>query len=730
MTPPGADPSAFVRRAGDGGRSLSLLVDGVHCMRCIATVEGAMRAVPGVVDARVNLGARRLALTWRDGEADPAELVSRLGELGYPATPCDPEAPARRGGGEEALLLRSLAVAGFAAGNVMLLSVAVWAGAFSDMAASTRTLMHWLSALVALPAIAYAGRPFYRSAARALAARRVNMDVPISVAVAVTAGVSLASVDGPHAYFDAAVMLLFFLLIGRYLDRRTRGAARSAAEDLAALAAQPALVLGPGGGRKLVPARAVAPGAAVLVAAGQRFPVDGVVLEGETRVDRGLLTGESLPEAAGPGDGVLAGTVNAGDPVTVRATAAGEGTVLNEVVRLAEAAGQARSAHVRLADRAARLYAPVVHSLAAAAFLGWWLLGGMAAWDALLVGVAVLIITCPCALGLAVPAAQVAACNRLLRSGVLVKSGDALERLAAVDTAVLDKTGTLTLGRPEVAGPVPEGALSEAASLAAASRHPLCQAVVRAAGPAPVRAGVRERPAMGLAAGSGDGEVRLGSRAWCGPPEGAPDGPADGGEGPELWLRRAGGEAVRIRFSDRLRPDARAFVAWLRGRGIEAEVLSGDHGGAVRAVAGEVGAGSWRAGVGPAEKLSRVEALGRAGRRVLMVGDGLNDAPSLAAAHVSVSPAEGADIAQNAADIVFQGERLESVAVAMETARRARRVVLQNFALAAGYNALAVPLAVAGLVTPLVAAAAMSASSVLVTLNALRLLRRGGRPFG
>ena len=723
------DLSAFIERDGNGMASLNLLVNDVHCAHCIATIESAMRAEPGIVDARVNLTARRLRLAWRDGAADPGALVGRLDRLGYPAVPYSPAALSGAGRQEEAVLLRALAVAGFAAGNVMLLSIAVWAGGASGMADATRALMHWISALIALPAIAYAGLPFFRSAAGALAARRVNMDLPISVAVCVTAGISLAELlaERPDVYFDAALMLLFFLLVGRYLDLRTRGAMRSTAENLAALAAEPATVLRPDGVRELVPAGAVQPGSRVLVAAGERIPVDGDILSGRTVIDRSLLTGEAAPEAAMPGDRVYAGTVNAGDPVTLSAVAAGDGTALNEIVRLSEAAEQGRSAYVRLADRAARLYAPVVHGLALLAFAGWWGLGGLPLRDALLIGVAVLIITCPCALGLAVPAVQVVACNRLLRNGVLVKAGDALERLAATDAVLLDKTGTLTFGRPEIVarGALREDDLSAAASLAGASRHPLCRSVLRAAGPVPVREDVREEPAMGLAAGSGETEVRLGNRAWCGV-----SGPGGGDpEGSELWLRRPGQEPVQFRFADSLRPDARAFVSWLKRQGFAVELFSGDRTPAVRSAAESLGIDTWKAEAGPARKLARLEALRQAGHRALMVGDGLNDAPSLAGADASISPSAGSDLAQTAADIVFQGDRLESIAIAIRTARRARRLVFQNFALAAAYNALAVPLAVAGHVTPLIAAAAMSASSIAVTLNALRLGRVGRSPF-
>ena len=719
------DASAFVRHGEDGSETLHLLVDGLHCTNCIRKVETEMHRMPGVVDARVNLSTRRLTLRWLKGESGAGDFLARLDALGYPAVPFEPDTLKSQGNDENAFLLRCLAVAGFAAGNVMLLSVSVWAGAFSDMEAVTRTMMHWVSALIALPAIAYSGRPFFRSALRAVSSRRVNMDVPISVAVLITAAVSLfeVTVDGPHAYFDAAVMLVFFLLIGRYLDFRARGAMRSTAENLAALTEHPAVLIDDAGGRRVIPARSVAPGQIVSVAAGERVPVDGIVSGGESSLDMSLLSGESAPVAVASGDAVYAGTLNIGSPMFVRAQAAGGNTVLADIVRLVEDAEQGRSAYVRLADRAARLYAPVVHLLALATLLGWWLAGGATFHAALLIAVAVLIITCPCALGLAVPAVQVVATGRLMRQGVVTKSGDALERLAVADTVVLDKTGTLTLGRPEIvnAHDISADNLRLAASLAVSSRHPLCMALVRAAGTVPVRDGVAEIPGMGLKADGPGPEIRLGNREFCG--IGDEEG-TDTDTATELWLAVAGRTPVCFRFADRLRPDARAFVDWCQARGLAVELLSGDRKAAVRDVAETLGIVTWHAGMRPADKAARLEAHKSAGRKVFMVGDGLNDAPSLAGAFVSASPATGANISQAAADFVFQSDALKPLAAAVSVAALSRRMVIGNFGLATGYNILAIPLAVAGFVTPLIAAVAMSASSLLVTGNAMRLFRR------
>jgi len=713
---PARDYSALVQQGDDGIGRLYLMVDGLHCAACVWLIESVLARHPGVVAARLNMTTRRLRLEWRAAEADANDLVAAITSLGYKVAPFDPARLADTQSQTERTLLRSLAVAGFAAGNVMLLSVAIWAGHFQDMGPATRDLMHWVSALIALPAIAYAGQPFFRSAIAALAARRTNMDVPISIGVVLTAGVSLLETmrGGPHAYFDSAITLLFFLLIGRYLDARARGKVRGTAEHLLALNATAVTVLQEDGGTKLLPVERIAPGMMVLVAAGARVPVDGRITDGRSDIDTSLITGESLPGAAGPGDAVHAGTLNLTAPLKLTVTAVGEGTLLAEIVRLTETAEQGRARHVALADRVSRLYAPVVHLLALIAFIGWIALGGLAWQPALMIAVAVLIITCPCALALAVPSVQVLATGRLMRRGILLKSATALERLVQIDRVVFDKTGTLTLGRPELlAEDIPPAALELAARIAAASRHPLAQALVKAVPGATAPDGVREEPGAGLAWG----DIRLGSRRWTGVPG---DAAADS-DGPELWLTRPGEPPVRFRFRDMLRTDAAEVVAALKARGAKLSLLSGDRPGRGEATAQAAGIADWQAECLPADKVAAIQAWVDAGEKVLMVGDGLNDAPALAAATVSLSPASAAEISQNAADAVFQGDRLGPILEILSVASRADRLVRQNFAIALGYNMLAVPLAMAGYVTPLIAAIAMSTSSILVIGNALRL---------
>jgi Cu2+-exporting ATPase len=710
----------FVTTDEGGICRLELYVDGAHCAACISTIEGGLRGRPGLIDARLNLTSRRLRLAWKGEAGQGDDLAAIVAGLGYDVTPVDNRDADEEGRLEERRLLGCMAVAGFAAANVMLLSVSVWSGHFSDMGEATRTLFHWISALIALPAIAWSGRPFFASAWRALRVGRLNMDVPISLAVVLASGMSVVqtALGGEHAYFDAAITLLFFLLVGRFLDFRMRARARSSAARLAGLAPRRATRLDENGRPVETRVEDLAPGMRVLVHPGDRFAVDGVIEEGASAIDMSLLTGESAPLTARPGTGVHAGTINLDGLLTVRVTAVGEATILSDIARMTEAAETRKSTYVRLADRLAGWYAPVVHVVSALAFLGWIVAGADWVWS-LTVAITVLIITCPCALALAVPATQTVAVGRLLANGVVVKAADGLERLAEVDEIVFDKTGTLTEGALRL---IPDPATMEedlalAAMLGSQSRHPCSQALAATGARADVAiTGLREVAGSGLEAMVDGRHVRLGSAAWCG----IEALPADH-EFTTVWLARDGRAPVAFRFEDTIRADAAAVVKTLAACGYGIHLLSGDREGPVFRTADALGIEDARAGLGPAEKQTIVEELAASGRRMLMVGDGLNDAPALAAGHASVSPSAAADISRTAADAVLQGNRLTGLVELLAVARASHRIARQNFALALAYNLVAVPVALMGFATPLVAAIAMSSSSLLVTLNALRL---------
>jgi Cu2+-exporting ATPase len=703
--------------AGDRGAKdarLMLSVPTIHCAGCISTVERALNAVPGVHTAQVNLTLKRATIDALPG-VTAAQLVQTLKDVGFEAHELDATilAATQTDATGRDLLMR-LAVAGFAMMNVMLLSVAVWSGADD----ATRDMMHWISAAIALPAVVFTGRPFYVNAWSALRVGRLNMDVPITLAITLAVATSLYETmhSGEHAYFDAAISLTFFLLAGRYLDHRTRASARSAAQELAALEVPHALLVTTTGTRPVAIAE-LAVGDRVLVQPGARIPVDGQILIGSSEIDRSLMTGESLPAFAGPGDGVCAGEVNLTGPLRVAVTAAGADTSLRQIADLVAIAESGRSRYTSLADKAAKLYAPGVHILSALAFIGWYL----ATWDlriSLNIAAAVLIITCPCALGLAVPAVTTAASGRLFRKGLLIKDATAMERLAEIDTVVFDKTGTLTMGAPV---PIDLDALTPDAArialgLAGASAHPLAKALsdaltARMVTPAPLD-GITELPGYGVQALWQGQTVRLGRAAWLGAE--TPDETA-------TFLQIGRQPVTSLRFTDNLRPGAASTVAALKARGLEVIVLSGDTQKVVERFAKEIGIDDFQAEASPAAKIARIAALSAAGHKVLMVGDGLNDTGALAAAHVSLSPASALDAARVASDMVLLGTSLAPVSDAIHTAIRARARIRENFTIATLYNIIAIPIAVAGLATPLAAALAMSASSITVSLNALRV---------
>ncbi|GEO85039.1 MULTISPECIES: cation-translocating P-type ATPase [Alphaproteobacteria] len=710
------------RDLGDGLLQTDLSVPAVHCGACISTIERALRARPEVERARVNLSTKRVSVVWKDkiGEipTDPLEFARAIAATGYEShlfTAAEEASDAMRN-----RLIRAVAVSGFAATNIMLLSVSVWSGADS----STRDLFHWISAMIAAPALIYAGRFFYQSAWNALKHGRSNMDVPIAIGITLSYFISLWETihHGEQAYFDATASLLFFLLIGRTLDHIMRDRARSAISGLARLSPRGAMVVGEDGSREYRALEDVRVGDHVAIAAGDRIPVDGVIVTGASDMDVSIINGESAPLQVGVGDVVQAGTLSLTGSLELEATATAKNSFLAEVINLMEAAEGGRARYRRIADRAAQFYAPAVHLTALLTFLSWGLYDGD--WKhALLVAVAVLIITCPCALGLAVPVVQVVAAGRLFKAGIMVKDGSAMERLAEIDSVAFDKTGTLTIGKPQLvdAGAIDAEAFAIASGLARHSRHPLSQALSRVASvPSKTFDAVREIPGAGIEAETAKGIYRLGSRRFA-----CAQSTAEMGDHTysEVVLSLDGREVQAFRFEDTLRPGAEKAIALLKGQGFTVGILSGDRSAVVSALARRVGIDNWKAELSPRDKAAFCAAVEAEGHKLLMVGDGINDAPALAAAHVSIAPATAADVGRQAADFIFVRQNLDSVAFAIEASRRAGRLIRENFVLAIGYNIVAVPIAILGFASPLIAAVAMSTSSIIVVLNALRLNR-------
>ncbi len=720
MTNP-ADYSAFLRTSSDGRFNLELAIEGISSADAIAEIEGALTAIPGLIRARLNFTTRRLTTEWTKRDCDPSPAIVTLERLGYRVAPFVGDAQESEEDRYTRWLMRCLAVSGFAAINVMLLSVSIWAGNVTDITPETRDLFHWLSALIALPAAGFSAQPFFYKAIRALRQGDMTMDVPISIGIALALSMSVYETahHAEHAYFDSALMLIFFLLSGRVLDHAMRKKTRSAAANLAALRMPVASRINGDGHISEVPSEALVTGDLILVAAGSRIPADGIVETGQSRIDSSLMTGETALTAVRPGDAIFAGTYNHQGALTVRVAAVGSRTVLADIEKLIDEALTSRSHYVQIADRVARIYAPVVH-IAAALTAMMWIALGTSVHDALIIAIAVLIITCPCALALAAPVVQVITAGALFQRGILIRSGDMIERMARIDTIIFDKTGTLTLPEPSLidSSQLSERALTMAGRLALSSHHPLARAVSEAVREQNKRLEIypdaQEITGSGILCMIEGVEARLGSPAFCNVV--APAWRND----TSYMAFRYGAEAGLISIGQNLRTDAIDVIGKLKQNGYRLMIISGDHPDIVRKVASDLGIAEWRGHVTPREKRDLLVELKDKNHKVLMVGDGLNDAPALAAATVSLSPATGADVTQAAADAIFTGKRLSPVVDILMLTRKGQRVMLENFGLALIYNLIAVPLAVLGFVTPLIAAAAMSGSSVIVALNALR----------
>lgn len=698
----------------DSTSTLYLMVDGVHCAACIWLIETVLAKETGIIEGRMNMSTRRLTIKWDNSKTDATTLLKQINQLGYRLMPYDPETLENKDKEAEKSLLIALAVAGFASMNIMLLSVAIWSGA--DLQPHTRNFFEWLSALIGLPTLIYAGRPFYTSAFESLKHKRVNMDVPISLAVITTGALSLFETITRYGdtYFDSAIMLLFFLLIGRYLDMRTRGKARGIAEQLGTLQVASATLITNNNRHKTVATKDLKVGDIILVSRGESIAADGVIVQGDSHIDSSMMTGESLPLSVHLNDTVHAGCLNIDNPIQVKITATGNETALAEIANLVEQATNSKSTYTRIADRAAQLYAPIVHTLAAATLSFWWWHTGNF-HDALLVAVSVLIITCPCAIALAVPAVQVAVNSKLLRMGIIIKNSDALEKLKNIKHVFFDKTGTLTLGQLSLKANLNNHDLQIAASLAQNSKHPLSVALTKIFNGAFLSLkNIKEIAGKGIEAEYNGSRIALGNTAFCGVTKSKKTHSA------HTWFICGNNTPTLLEFEDTLRPQSKSTVSKFDAVAIKSSVLSGDQNESVQVVSSACGIHSYYAQQTPKDKHDIIINEGLA----LMVGDGINDAPSLAAAHVGITFSNASDIARTSADIIIQNQTLNSVWQVYQAAKQAHNAIIINFAIALAYNSVAIPLAMMGKITPLWAAVFMSTSSLTVMLNSLRLAKK------
>ncbi|MBK1621072.1 heavy metal translocating P-type ATPase [Lamprobacter modestohalophilus] len=751
-------------------REINLHVEGIHCAACVWLIETGLSKMPGVEEARVNLTGRRLRLKWDNSRQRLSSLIGRLGEIGYAAVPFDPEtAEGALKRGNRALLFR-MAFAAFAAMNLMWVSIALYAGADEG---EFRGLFHWIGFAIATPTLIYSGWPFYRGAWLGLRQGALTMDLPIAIGASITYLYSLyVTVGGQgHVYWDTVVNFLFVILVGRFLEAMSKRQAMASTQRLLDLQPKIATVLRDGE-EVVVPIRAVAMGDLLLVRPGETIPADGIVSQGRSEVDEAMLTGESEPVKRAIGDSVTAGTLNGAGVLEVRVTGLLRDTALGRIIRLVEDAQSSKAPIQSLADRIVPWFVALTIGLALITF-GLW--SGRDLETALMAATSVLIITCPCAFGLATPMAIAVASGLGARHGILIKQGAVLETLSDIDHFVFDKTGTLTEGRPEViqvqtlAADLGEPTELEAgwqrwpadvafshaqpellrlvAALERVSEHPLAHAVVRLAKGAGIGLGSAEvrdvhvEPGAGIS-GSVDGHrLVIGTREWLrengidcqtpaagGNPSALPESPLPAGEpaaplGTTLHCAIDGVERLRLLAADRLRADAAEVVQRLQADGIRVTLLTGDREAVARRIAAQLGTIEVIADVRPEDKDRVIADLQRRGERVAMVGDGINDAPALVRADVGIAVGSGTDVSIASADIVLMSAELMRVRDAAALSRRTLRTIRQNIGLSITYNLIMVPLAMAALITPLVAAISMPLSSLAVIGNSARLRR-------
>lgn len=707
----------LVSQKDDGLNHLSLFVDGVYCAACIQKIETSLKKFSLVKDVRLNFSTGRLNVSWDGSSIAANDYVHEIETLGYSVQPYNPNSERILDEDLNRFLLLCIGVAGFAMGNIMLLSIGLWSTDMETMGEGTRGFLHWIAALIAIPAVLFSGRPFFRSAFSVLRRGHTNMDVPISLALILATSMSLFETinNGEHVYFDSAVMLTFFLLIGRYLDFKARNNAKGAAKELMQSMAGFASIIEKGRIKKILISD-IKEGMTIKIAAGEKVPVDSIVLKGKSTIDTSLITGETIPKTISRNDKVFAGTINHSSPLVIKAIKIAENSILADIIELMEKAEQAQANYVRLADRVAKMYTPVVHVLAALAFVLWFFFIG-ASWQvSLLISVTVLIITCPCALALAVPVVQVLATSLLMKKGVLVKSGDALERLSKINKIYFDKTGTLTKGQPQLIGEYDMKDLQLAASLASHSNHPLSRSISKSFdGKILTLKNIKEYPGKGLQGNYRNKVIRLGSVSWCG------DANKSNENFMKLCLSIDEKNKTYFLFKDELKDNALESIEALKKTNLDITILSGDRKAVVNSIAKELSIDKSYADQTPLDKHKKLQKSKSQGQKILMVGDGLNDAPVLAAANVSIAPGSALDIAQNAADIIVMGDDLKTIPDTYDISVKTQKLVHENFMIATIYNCIAIPLAFAGFVTPMIAAIAMSGSSLLVILNSYRL---------
>jgi len=722
----------YVEILDNGDRQIQLLVGGISCSACAWLIEKHLQRIPGISEVQVNVTSHRAMVSWDPGKLELSQLLGALQDIGYDPRPVSDEAVRELRQRENRRFLQRLGIAGLGMMQAGMVAVGLYAGAFQDMEPVWENYLRWVSLIIALPVVLFSAYPFYRAAWRSLSQRHLTMDVPVSLAIllAFSASCWATVTRSGEVYFDSVAMFTFFLLLGRYLEMRVRHRNDMQAESLGQLLPVTACRLnaeGAGEPGETVPVKALRAGDRIRVPAGDTIPCDGEILAGNSSVIEAVLTGEQLPVGKGVGDSVSAGTVNSENPLVIRVSAVGAQTRLSAILRLVEKARSEKPAQVALADRVAGYFVGAVLLIATAVGLWWWQhQPGEALWIVL----SVLVVTCPCALSLATPAAIAVATGELRRRGFLVSRSQVLEVLSTADQLIFDKTGTLTVGNMSVADVIPLAEtqtpelLVLASALESGSRHPIARAFseIRAADGV---TNISQQVGAGVSADVAGEQYAIGEPAYVSGQLGfsLPKLPRVGAGQLPLLLGRQNRPLGWILLQDQLRPGAGNAVAGLRQLGIGVALLSGDRPEAVAEMADKLSIGDFEGAMTPQQKLTWVTQCQQRGRQVVMVGDGINDVPVLSGADASVALGDASDFARIHADSILLSGNLQTLVNAIELARRTRSVIRQNLSWALFYNVLALPLAACGYIPPWAAAIGMSASSLLVVLNALRLGR-------
>ncbi|MBU6338968.1 MAG: cadmium-translocating P-type ATPase [Rickettsiales bacterium] len=729
------DLREFVISQKDGSFSISLIVQGIHCAACVWLIESILKKQENVIKARVNLSRKSLLLSWNGNKEDVNKIAEIIFDIGYKLLPFDEEIIKKEEKKYDDSILKALAVAGFGAGNIMFFSIALWIYGVENLGLVTKNLLHLFSAIIAIPVIIYSSRPFFSSAFKSIKAGYPNMDLAISIAIFLATIVSiLESIrQQEYIYFDSAVMLLFFLLIGRYLDMKARKKAFSIATEFAILTSSFGRIEDDGK-IKILPVKEIKQDMILIVAIGEKIAADGVVIAGESEVDASIISGETSPKKISVKNQVFAGMINLESPLRIRVTAVAENSLIAKIISLSEEVENKKNHYVRIADRLSKFYTPAVHLIAFLTFCLWCFYFGSNWEKALMNATAVLIITCPCALALAIPIVQTIAISSFIKKGILVKSGEALEKLREIDVVVFDKTGSLTIGKPELVdmfilknnqkiflnNEQKSFYLKLAASLSSKSKHPISMALMQSYDGNLEELRIQENKGFGLYSEFQEKILKLGRKDFC---QIKNDVILDEltNENYLISFMKFGDDELVFLFSDQIKEDAKLVVAELKNLGKKIILLSGDIEKNVRNAANKTGIAEYYYEQTPLSKAEFLQNLKSQNHKILMIGDGINDAPSLAASDVSISFADAADISQNIADIVIQSKKLQPIINVINSSDRAISLMKQNLLIALIYNLIALPFAILGYVVPLIAAFAMSSSSILVLFNSLRM---------